>query len=227
MDEATDKARSAGGGPVGTVRVSCTAALGVRHVCRSLFAFQDRYPGIDIDLSLSDERIDLVRDAADVAIRLGPLTDSSMQRKAIGRSRRVLVAARGYLAAHGRPERPDDLLRHLTIRMSNVAGSDTLALRGPDGATARVPCGDRLLVDHGLAAREALAQGRGIAAAHVWLVDDLLAAGAIEHILPDFAPEPVPLSILVVPGRLRIKRIRLAVDALAASLAELPGIDRE
>ena len=75
--------------------------------------------------------------------------------------------------------------------------------------------------------REALAQGRGIAAAHVWLVDDLLAASAIEHILPDFAPEPVPLSILVVPGRLRIKRIHLAVDALAASLAELPGIDRE
>ncbi|MCB4805409.1 DNA-binding transcriptional LysR family regulator [Methylobacterium brachiatum] len=226
VDEATDGVRNAGGGLTGTVRVSCTAALGVRHVCRALFVLQDRYPGISIDLSLTDERIDLVREATDVAIRLGPLAESSLQRKAIGRSRRILVASRGYLADHGRPQHPADLSRHLAIRMSNVAGSDTLCLHGPDGATARIPVGGRLLVDHGLAAREALAQGRGIAAAHVWLVDDLLAAGAIEQVLPDHAPEPVPLSILVVPSRIRIKRVRLVVDALAAALAELPGLDR-
>jgi DNA-binding transcriptional LysR family regulator len=226
VDEATDGVRNAGGGLTGTVRVSCTAALGVRHVCRALFALQDRYPGISIDLSLTDERIDLVREATDVAIRLGPLAESSLQRKAIGRSRRILVASRGYLADHGRPQHPADLSRHPVIRMSNVAGSDTLCLHGPDGATARIPVGGRLLVDHGLAAREALAQGRGIAAAHVWLVDDLLAAGAIERVLPDHAPEPVPLSILVVPGRIRIKRVRLVVDALAAALSELPGLDR-
>jgi DNA-binding transcriptional LysR family regulator len=226
VDEATDGVRNAGGGLTGTVRVSCTAALGVRHVCRALFAVQDRYPGISIDLSLTDERIDLVREATDIAIRLGPLAESSLQRKAIGRSRRILVASRGYLADHGRPQNPADLARHLAIRMSNVAGSDTLCLHGPDGATSRVQVGGRLLVDHGLAAREALAQGRGIAVAHIWLVDDLLDAGAIAQILPDYAPEPVPLSILVVPGRIRIKRVRLVVDALAAALAELPGIDR-
>ncbi|MDH2309968.1 LysR family transcriptional regulator [Methylobacterium brachiatum] len=226
VDEATDGVRNAGGGLTGTVRVSCTAALGVRHVCRALFALQDRYPGISIDLSLTDERIDLVREATDVAIRLGPLAESSLQRKAIGNSRRILVASRGYLADHGRPQHPADLARHLAIRMSNVAGSDTLCLHGPDGATARIPVGGNLLVDHGLAAREALAQGRGIAVAHVWLVDDLLAADAIEQVLPDHAPEPVPLSILVVPGRIRIKRVRLVVDALAAALSELPGLDR-
>ncbi|MCJ2144673.1 LysR family transcriptional regulator [Methylobacterium sp. E-066] len=226
VDEATDGVRNAGGGLTGTVRVSCTAALGVRHVCRALFAFQDGYPGISVDLSLTDERIDLVREATDVAIRLGPLAESSLQRKAVGRSRRILVASRGYLAEHGRPQNLDDLSRHLTIRMSNIAGSETLILQGPDGATSRVPFGGRLLIDHGLAAREAMAQGRGIAAAHVWLVDDLLESGAIEHILPDYAPEPVPLSILVVPGRIRIRRVRLVVDALAAALAKLPGIDR-
>ncbi|CAA2157697.1 HTH-type transcriptional regulator DmlR [Methylobacterium brachiatum] len=226
VDEATDGVRNAGGGLTGTVRVSCTAALGVRHVCRALFALQDRYPGISIDLSLTDERIDLVREATDIAIRLGPLAESSLQRKAIGNSRRILVASRGYLADHGWPQHPADLSRHRAIRMSNVAGSDTLCLHGPDGTTARIPVGGRLLVDHGLAAREALAEGRGIAAAHVWLVDDLLAAGAIERVLPDHAPEPVPLSILVVPGRIRIKRVRLVVDALAAALAELPGLDR-
>ena len=60
VEQAGDEARSARGAPAGTVRVSCTAALGVRHVSRLIFAFQDRYPDIAVDLSLTDERIDLV-----------------------------------------------------------------------------------------------------------------------------------------------------------------------
>lgn len=227
VDESTDGARSAGGGLAGTIRISCTAALGVRHVCRMLFPIQDRHPGIVVDLSLSDARIDLVREAVDVAVRLGPLTDSTMQCRTLGRSRRILVASRAYLAERGRPETPDDLVAHASIRMSNLAGGGTLALHGRDGSAVQIPFDGRLRVDHGLAAREALIQGRGIAAAHVWLVDDLLAAGTVEQILPDFTPEPVPLSLLVVPGRTRIKRVRMLVDALAASLATLPGLDRK
>jgi DNA-binding transcriptional LysR family regulator len=226
VDEATDGARNAGSGLTGKVRVSCTAALGVRHVCQIIFAIQDRHPGLVIDLSLSDDRIDLVREAVDVAIRLGPLTDSSMQCRAIGRSRRVLVASPNYLAARGRPERPDDLLQHAAIRMSRIDGSDILHLSEPNGTTVRVPFDGHLLVDHGLAMREAVAQGRGIAATHFWLVDDMLKAGTIEQVLPDFAPESVRLSLLAIPGRTRIKRIRMLVDALASSLATLPGISR-
>jgi DNA-binding transcriptional LysR family regulator len=227
VDEATDGARSAGGGLTGTIRVSCTAALGVRHVCRMLFAIQDQHPELVVDLSLSDARIDLVREAVDVAIRLGPLVDSSMQCRTIGQSRRVLVASRTYLARHGRPETPGDLSRHASIRMSNVAGHAMLQLRRPDGTEILVPFEGHLLVDHGLAAREALIQGRGIAAAHLWLIDDLLAAGTVEPILPDYRPEPVPLSLLIVPGRTRIRRVRMLVDSLAASLAALPGLVQE
>lgn len=226
VDETVDAAGRAGGGLGGRIRVSCTAALGLRHVAGLLFDFQDAHPDIDIDLSLSDDRIDLVREATDVAIRLGPLADSTMQRRAIGESRRLLVAAPAYLAAHGRPTEPDDLATHRTIRMSNVAGSEVLRLRGPDGVPVEIPANGRLQVDHGLAAREALVRGRGIAAAHLWLVDDLLADGTLEPVLPRFTPEPVPLSILFVPGRTRIRRVRLLVEALAASMARLPGIGR-
>ena len=224
VDEAADAARGAGVGLAGTIRVSCTAALGIRHVAGMLFSFQDAHPGIDIDLSLDDQRIDLVREAADIAIRRGPLTDGAMRRKAIGRSRRILVASPAYLAEHGRPLTPDALLAHRTIRMRNIAGSETLRLFGPDGDVHAVPFTGRLSIDHGLAAREALAQGRGIAAAHLWLVDDLLADGRVETVLPGFVPEPVPLSILFQPDRGRLKRVRLLIDTLAEALAALPGI---
>src|SRR6185312_5128747 len=78
VDQAGEEARNTRGAPAGTIRISCTAAIGVLHVSRLIFAFQDRYPDIGIDLSLTDERVDLVREGVDIALRLGPLTDSSM-----------------------------------------------------------------------------------------------------------------------------------------------------
>lgn len=225
VEQAGDEARGARGAPAGTIRISCTAAFGVLHVSRLIFAFQDRYPDIGVDLSLTDERVDLVREGVDIALRLGPLTDSSMKLRALGRSRRLLVAAPDYLAARGTPTIPRDLSGHEGIRMSNVAGSDTLVLLGPGGERHAVPFGGRLRVDHGLAAREALIAGRGIAPAHRWLVDDLLSEGRLRTVLPGYSLPSVPLSMLIVPERAGVARVRLLVDFLAEQIGGLPGIE--
>lgn len=226
VEQAGDEARGTRSAPAGTIRISCTAAFGVLHVSRLLFAFQDRYPEIGLDLSLTDERIDLVREGVDIALRLGPLADSSMKLRPLGQSRRLLVAAPDYLAARGRPALPQDLAGHEGVRMSNVAGSDTLDLLGPGGERHAVSFGGRLRVDHGLAAREAVAAGRGIAPTHLWLVGDLLAAGRLEVILPDYALPSVPLSMLIVPERAGIARVRLLVDFLAGQIGGIPGIEK-
>jgi DNA-binding transcriptional LysR family regulator len=225
VEQAGDEARGARGAPAGTIRISCTAAFGVLHVSRLIFAFQDRYPDIGVDLSLTDERVDLVREGVDIALRLGPLTDSSMKLRALGRSRRLLVAAPDYLSARGTPAIPRDLSGHEGIRMSNVAGSDTLVLLGPGGERHVVPFGGRLRVDHGLAAREALIAGRGIAPAHRWLVDDLLSEGRLRTVLPGYSLPSVPLSMLIVPERAGVARVRLLVDFLAEQIGGLPGIE--
>lgn len=226
VEQAGDEARGTRGASAGTIRISCTAAFGVLHASRFIFAFQDRYPDIGVDLSLTDERVDLVREGVDIALRLGPLTDSSMKLRALGQCQRLLVAAPDYLAARGRPAVPRDLSAHEGIRMSNVAGSDTLALQGPGGERHAVPFGGRFRVDHGLAAREALVAGRGIAPAHRWLVDDLVTAGRLEAILPDYSLPPVPLSMLIVPERVGIARVRLLVDFLAEQIGGIPGIEK-
>ena len=225
VEQATDEARSAQGAHAGTVRISCTAALGVRHVSRLIFAFQDRYPEIAVDLSLTDERIDLIREGVDIALRLGPLADSSMKLRAIGQSQRVLVASPAYLARHGRPTSPEELKGHEGVRMSNIAGSEDLVLERA-GKRYVVPFGGRLQFDHGLAAREAFAAARGFGPAHIWLVDDLLADGRLETILPDHAPPAVPLNMLIAPERASIARVRLLVEFLAEELPRIPGIRR-
>lgn len=226
IEQAGDEARGTRGASAGTIRISCTAAIGVLHVSRLIFAFQDHYPDIGIDLSLTDERVDLVREGVDIAIRLGPLTESSMKLRALGQSRRLLVASPAYLAARGRPAIPGDLSAHEGIRMSNIAGSDTLILQGSDGERHTVPFGGRIRIDHGLAAREALVAGRGIAPAHQWLVGDLLTAGQLEVLLPGYSLPSIPLSMLIVPERAGIARVRLLVDFLAEQIGSIPGIEK-
>ena len=224
VEQAGEEIRDTRGAPAGTIRLSSTAALGVLHVTRLIFAFQARYPDIRIDLGLTDERIDLVKEGVDIAIRLGPLADSSLKLHPLGDSARLMVAAPGYLAAHGRPETPEDLARHNVIRMANVAGSDRLVLTGPDGRVHAVPVTGDLRVDQGLAAREAFRAGRGIGPAHRWLVDDLLQSGALEQLLPGHSLPPTPLSMLIVPERARIARVRLLIDHLDLEVRRLPGI---
>ncbi|OMQ42843.1 LysR family transcriptional regulator [Ensifer sp. 1H6] len=225
VEQAGDEARGTRGASAGTIRVSCTAAFGVLHATRLIFAFQEKYPDIGVDLSLTDERIDLVREGIDIALRLGPLNDSSLKLRALGQSQRLLVAAPDYLARRGTPVVPRDLSDHEGIRMSNVAGSDMLELHGNTGEQHMVPFHGRLRVDHGLAAREALVAGRGIAPAHRWLVDDLLADGRLMPILPDYVLPAVPLSMLIVPERAGIARVRLLVDYLAERISDIPGLE--
>ena len=111
--------------------------------------------------------------------------------------------------------------------MSNIAGSDVLSLQGADGRQHAIPFGGRFRVDHGLGAREALVAGRGIAPAHQWLIDDLLAAGRLEAILPDYSLNTVPLSMLIVPERAGIARVRLLVDFLVEQVSGIPGIGKQ
>ncbi|WP_312363325.1 LysR family transcriptional regulator [Ensifer sp.] len=225
VEQAGDEARGTRGASAGTIRISCTAAFGVLHATRLIFAFQELYPDIGVDLSLTDERIDLVREGIDIALRLGPLTDSSMKLRVLGQSQRLLVASPEYLASRGIPIAPRDLAKHEGIRMSNVAGSDMVELHGKNGERHMVPFHGRLRVDHGLAAREALVAGRGIAPAHRWLVDDLLAAGRLQAILSDYGLSSVPLSMLIVPERAGIARVRLLVDFLAEQIGGIPGLE--
>lgn len=227
IEEAGDEARGRRGAAAGMIRISCTAAFGILHITRLVFAFQDRYPEIAIDLSLTDERIDLVREGVDIALRLAPLSDSAMKLRGLGHSHRLMVASPDYLDRHGTPLTPQDLIGHEGIRMTNVAGSDLLTLQTADGRHHDVPFMGHFRANHGLAVREALLAGRGIAAAHHWLVDDLLAAGRLTAILPDYRLSSVPLNMLIVPERAGIARVRLAIDYLADEIGRLPGIRGE
>lgn len=224
LDQTHEDIRAAQALPGGVVRLSCTSAFGVLHLSRILFAFQDLHPRIRIDLGLTEERIDLVREDVDLVVRLGALGDSSLVARRLGQAQRLLVASPGYLASHGTPHSPQDLARHNGIRFLGLASSNALQFTDPAGKTGSVAFSGDFQVDQGLAIREALLAGRGLGPVHQWLVADLLAAGRLQVILPEYRLEPVPMHVLVVPGRSKLARVRLLIEFLAKEIPAVPGI---
>lgn len=206
----------------GKVRITATESFGILHLSRLIFAFQDAHPEIDIDLQLNDTRVDLIREGVDLALRLGTLTDSSLQVHALGVSQRILVAPAAFLPRP--PLTLADLAGQPFIRMMNLSGQDTVRDQRVGAQPQEISVGGSLRVDHGLAVREALRAGRGLAVAHRWLVDDLIKSGDVVQILPDVELASLPLSLLIVPGRGTIERVRLLIDYLAREIPKVTGL---
>ena len=95
--------------PTGTLRLSSTAPFGKALIIPALMDFLSNYPDIDIDFTMEERTIDLVKEGIDLAIRVGPLADSSLIAKKIGQTPRLVVASPEYLIKHGFPKRPSDL----------------------------------------------------------------------------------------------------------------------
>src|SRR3954469_24806753 len=134
--------REAAAGPVrGVLRVTAPLVFGRRHVTPIVASFLDAYPGVRVDLVLSDRNLDLIADGLDVALRIGALADSSLVARRVGEVRRVLVASPSYLAARAALRGPEDLARHDVIFTQAAGRSSGLEWRfagEPHGIAVRL-----------------------------------------------------------------------------------------
>ena len=117
MDEA-ERAASAGASPRGHLRVNSNIPFGMRYLMPLIPLFMARNPQVTLDVVLTDTVVDLMQERADVAIRVGPLRESSLMARKLGSSRMAVVASPEYLKRHGVPATPDDLAGHQSIGWS-------------------------------------------------------------------------------------------------------------
>src|SRR5207247_1527830 len=108
--------------PKGLLRVNVLVSFGRRQLIPALPRFLERYPEIELDVELSDQRVDLLQKGVDIAIRLGVLEDSSLVARKICDVERAICAAPSYLARHGTPRRPEDLARHNCLSITDFPG---------------------------------------------------------------------------------------------------------
>lgn len=192
-EQASAAVGSAANAPHGLLRVAGSVSFGRLHLMPALPEFLALYPGIRLDLRLSDRPIDLAANGIDVAVRIGTLRDSSLVARTLAPSRQLLVASPAYLAAHGTPVHPGQLAAHECLALegttpwrfrqpaAGAGGTD-----GDDAAVLTVRVSGRIQSDNGEALRDAAVAGLGITLQSAWAVYQQLRSGALVQVLADF-----------------------------------------
>jgi DNA-binding transcriptional LysR family regulator len=220
--EAVAEARGQTETPAGLIRLNAPAAFGQFRLNALLAPFLALHPQVDIELILDDHMVDLVKEGVDIALRQGRELPPDAVARLAGVSPRQLVAAPGYLRAHGKPKQPQDLARFDYIRFAWLADGDLLTLHNGEH-TETVQTQGRYRVNNALAIRESLAAGGGIGLCPLWLMQDLLDSGELVRVLPRWHGQPQPLHLLSPSRRYQPLRARLLLDYLSQQIPLLPG----
>nr|WP_256465621.1 LysR family transcriptional regulator [Bradyrhizobium sp. 138] len=202
----------------GTIRVGTSSLFGPEYVTPVLSQFLTRNPEIDLELVLSDERVDLVAEKVDFAVRIGNLPDSNLRIRQLGGLSWAVFASPAYLTAHGRPENPRDLSGHECVL--RASDDDRWAF---GDKRRRLEVHGRFRSESAAARNAAVAAGLGIGLAPLWQVRRLIDQGIVEQILVGHEPPPIPLQI-VWPKRgagTMPRRVRAAIEFLVARLSAL------
>lgn len=200
--------------PRGLVRINTGTPFARLRLVGWLPAFQAQYPGITLDLTVSDQRGEPTFDQTDITIRVGPLADSGLILIPLGKVSRIIAASPDYLARHGTPQQPRDLLAHNCLLLSGFArlaqwpmfeGSKRILLP----VKGNVTCNSADVV-LGMALK-----GIGIARFGDFLAERAIADGRLVPLLTNcHDTDPTPISALVLPGRQNIPRVRALLDFL-------------
>lgn len=199
----------------GVVRMTAPLTLAESRVIPMLKRFLTANPKIEVDFTASDHALNLVADNLDLALRVGQLTDSRLVARKVGTARRVAVASPDYLDQAGRPRHPSDLSKHNCISYSLLATGARWTFR--DGQTVEIS--GNLRADSPNLLRAATLAGIGIAVSARWLFESEIAGGSLEIVLPDYEPVPMPIHIVLPPGRYVAARTRSLVEHLSREFA--------
>jgi DNA-binding transcriptional LysR family regulator len=217
LDEANHAARGTGE-LRGTLRVGLPSSLAVRHVIPALPGFMAAHPHLHVDLRMEDRFQDLVRDGVDVAIRLGPLADSTATSRLIGLNPRLIAASPDYLARRGTPTSPEDLVRHSVI-VGPVGSAASAWTFERDGRTLSIRIDPVLTVSQNEGAVAAAAAGLGIISTAYWGCRRELEAGSLVAILDGWTMPPGEIHAVYPAGRAAKIAARQLIDYLGKELS--------
>jgi DNA-binding transcriptional LysR family regulator len=217
VEEADRHAAGIHAAPRGNVSISAPILFGRIVVMPALLDLLDRYPEVDVTTLFVDRLVHLMDEGIDVVVRIAELPDSSLSAIYVGSVCRVLCAAPSYLDEYGRPATPADLDRHCLINHVNLAPSGEWGF-DYQGKSFSHRVRSRLMLNNGDTAIDAALDGRGITRQLSYQVASLVESGALEVVLEDYEPPPVPVHVLHKEPGQTSARVRAVVDHLAENL---------
>ena len=218
-DDARRAVQQAQGEPRGTLRLSCGVEFGMLAVNRWVRDYLLRHPDVNVDLEMTGRVVDIVHEGFDLAVRVGPLADSSLAARKLGDLHYGLFAAPAYLQRQPPPARPQDLAQHALIRFSGSRLRLVWAFtRGAD--TERVEPAARLNANNSFAVRDAAVDALGIAQLPLLLAQPEVDAGRLVPVLTGWQLPSAPVHAVFASARYLTPKVRafidLAVEAFAA-----------
>ncbi|MEM6450643.1 MAG: LysR substrate-binding domain-containing protein [Cyanobacteria bacterium P01_D01_bin.105] len=218
LEEANHLVRS-DGKLQGRLRVGSAISFAVREIIPRLPDFLEQHPNLNVDLVLTDSFQDLIDQGIDVALRFGPLRDSTMVARRLGVTPRLIAASPAYLAKAGTPKTPADLAGHQVIIGPSSMGSTGWTFK-KDGKTLSVRVEGQLMVTVNDAATVAAVAGMGIISTSFWGCRAELESGELIQLLTDWEIGTVEVNALLAGGKSAKPSARTFADYLVASFRD-------
>lgn len=217
LDQAEAEASNAHVLPSGRLRVHATTSFGQHYVTPAVLRYQDLFPEVSVELTLSQHIPDLIEEGYDVSVQLGAteLPDSGLVSVLAGRSYNILCASPSYASQHGMPSTVADLAHHTCMRTSSpVFSQGRWNLDGPHGTETFDLPPSRFQVNVAEATALALREGRGIGALPLWTAMSWLRDGTLVRVLPAYRMNEMHIRVLYVSREYLDAKIRSWVDFL-------------
>ncbi len=226
LEQTAHRLRDRENEPSGLVRINAPVVFGQKHIAPWLAELGERHPALRIELMQTDDFIDPLGDAADLLFRIAPLQDSGLHVRIVDTSVYHLAASPAYLARHGSPRVPADLLGHNCLVYKGVMGAQRSFFSKPGHAPQILALGGSLLSNNAETLVNAALGGAGVVMMPDWQIGELLLQKRLVRLLPDYQvatnPEELAIAMLYPHARFMPLSVRTVIDFFAARFGAPP-----
>ena len=212
----------------GTLRLAASSTFAQLHIAPILPEFLERYPGVNLQLNLSDTQMNLIEGGFDLALRNSVLEDSSLRARKLAEDQRILCASPDYLARYGTPKTPADLSNHQILAFMDPSVRNLIDTDGQAHGTFP-PLGTtrRAVFDDGACMKIATVAGAGISVNAYWSAYQEIQNGSLVRVLPNYELEDEAAIWLVYPkSNVLTAKVRGFIDFLIEKIGDPPVWER-
>lgn len=208
----------------GVLTVSAPMSFAVKHLPKLLVEFQTIHPEVEIDLRLTDRKVDIVEEGIDVALRIGQLKSSSLIARRITPIKIVICASPDYLTKQGVPNTPEELQEHTYLKYS-YSDSHSLFAQFEKSST-ELKWDTKMIANNGDFLVNAAIHGGGITIQPTFIAGEAIAEGKLNKILADYEPQPLALYAVYANRKFLASKVRSFVDFVSQFYGDEPYWDK-
>lgn len=199
--------------PLGTLKILAPPSFGSFHLTRAISGYKKQYPGLSIELILTQRAPDLIEEGVDLAIRIGRLGDSSFVARQLSSSRMVVCGSPEYLENNGMPAKPEDLLNFNCMMIDYITPLNNWRFN-IDGVESMLTVSGNLKSNLADALRIAAIQGCGLVQLPSYVVGLDIKSRRLKPVLENYEPEGLPIHISYAHRKYLSAKVRTFVDFL-------------